>query len=142
MIVRSANRSAFRKRDAFTLLEVLVVVAILVILASVAGIGVFRFLEDAKADATTLKMQALEKACKAYATKNDGNPPESLNELLFPSDGAEPFIEGGQASIMSTWGTPINYEPRAIDPGGSPSPVFRAQSPDGKRHVVWPKWAR
>ena len=44
MIVRVTRRSALR-REAFTLLEVLVVVAILVVLASVAGIYFFRYLE-------------------------------------------------------------------------------------------------
>ena len=43
---RAENRAV--RRAAFTLLEVLIVVAILVILASAASIALFRYLEDAK----------------------------------------------------------------------------------------------
>lgn len=141
MIVRTTSRQSLRTREAFTLLEVLVVVAILVILASVAGISVFRYMEDAKADATVLKMQALERACKNYAAKNDGTYPTDLSLLISPPDGADPFIEGGQSAIMSTWNTPIVMSLQQ-DPGGSMTPVFQSQSSDGRRTAVWPKWAR
>jgi general secretion pathway protein G len=140
MIVRVTRRSALRRRDAFTLLEVLVVVAILVVLASVAGIYIFRYLEDSKADATVLKMQQLERACKNFAAKNDGNFPPDLVSLIQPADQTDPFIEGGQDAITSAWGTPIAY---AIEqgPGGEVTPVFRSQSADGRRVAIWPKWA-
>lgn len=146
MIIRNPKHSALRTREAFTLLEVLVVVAILVVLASVAGIYVFRYLEDAKADATVLKMQQLERACKNYATKNDGEFPPDLVSLIRPEDtmqgGApDPFIEGGESAIMSAWGTPIEYSVEQ-GPGGEITPVFRSQSSDGRRVAIWPKWAR
>ena len=133
--------SATLRRPAFTLLEVLVVVAILVILASIGGVYMFRFLEDAKSDATVLKMQALENACKHFAAKNDGQWPPDLVSLIAPPDGADPFVEGGQLAIQSSWGSPINYAIQA-GPGGEEVPVFHAQSPDGKRLAVWPKWAK
>jgi general secretion pathway protein G len=142
MIVRTTRRSALRTREAFTLLEVLVVVAILVVLASVAGIYVFKYYEDAKADATVLKMQQLENACKAYAAKNDGNWPQSLQELVQPSQTSpDPYIEGGPAAILSSWNTPINYT-ISQGPGGEQAPVFQAQSSDGRRVAIWPVWAR
>jgi general secretion pathway protein G len=141
MIVRVTRRPALRRREAFTLLEVLVVVAILVVLASVASIYMFRYLEDAKADATRLKMQALQTACKTYAAKNDGNFPTDLTALIAPPDGADPFIEGGQDAITSSWGTPIQYSIEQ-GPGGEMTPVFRSQSSDGRRVAVWPNWAK
>jgi general secretion pathway protein G len=141
MIVRVTRRPALRRREAFTLLEVLVVVAILVVLASVAGIYVFKYLEDAKADSTVLKMQQLERACKNYAAKNDGNWPTDLTELIRPTTSPDPYIEGGEAAILSTWNTPIMYSVEQ-GPGGEMAPVFRAQSADGRRTAVWPVWAR
>lgn len=146
MIVSAARPAVIRgsatlRRPAFTLLEVLVVVAILVILASIGGVYMFRYLEDAKQDATVLKMQALDKACKNYAAKNDGNWPADLRDLIQPVDGGEPFIDGGAESIMSSWGTPIQYTVLP-DPGGAEVPVFRAASSDGKRQAVWPRWAK
>jgi general secretion pathway protein G len=142
MLVRTSRRSPLRTREAFTLLEVLVVVAILVVLASVAGIYVFKYYEDAKADATVLKMQQLEQACKTYATKNDGMWPQSLQELVMPSQTSpDPYIEGGPNAIMSAWGTPISYT-IAQGPGGEQAPVFTSQSSDGRRVAIWPVWAR
>ena len=140
MLLNTSRRSTTR-RGAFTLLEVLVVVAILVVLASVAGIYVFRYYEDAKSDATVLKMQQLERACKNYMAKNDGMWPTDLTLLIAPPDGTDPFIEGGQMAIMSAWGTPIVYTIEQ-GPGGEQTPVFRSQSSDGRRIAVWPKWAR
>ncbi|MGL4420609.1 MAG: prepilin-type N-terminal cleavage/methylation domain-containing protein [Gemmataceae bacterium] len=130
-----------RRRSAFTLLEVLVVVAILVILAGVASVGIFRFLEDAKEDTTKMKMQQLSTQCRAYAAKNGGDFPQSLNDLISPPDGQQPFLEGGMDAITSAWGTPIQYSIET-DQGGSPVPVFRSQSADGKRRAVFPKWAQ
>jgi hypothetical protein len=97
---------------------------------------------ETKADATVLKMQQLEQACKAYAANNDGNFPQSLQELVMPSATApDAYIEGGPDAIMSSWGTPIDYT-IAQGPGGAMAPVFTAQSPDGRRTATWPVWAR
>jgi general secretion pathway protein G len=141
MIARvNTHPAALRRRSAFTLLEVLVVVAILVVLASVAGIYIFRYLEDSKQDATVLKMQQLERACKNYAAKNGGYFPDDLTQLIAPIDGTDPFLEGGADAITSAWGTPIIYQVEQ-GPGGEIAPVFRAQSEDGRRVAVWPRWA-
>lgn len=95
-------------RSAFTLLEVLVVVAILVILAGISSIYVFRYLEDAKRDKATLEARALEKAVRGYYTRhNDSSPPDNLMVLMGdPSRGEAPMIEGGQAALMGPWGQP------------------------------------
>jgi general secretion pathway protein G len=139
MIIR-VNRSnrgpAFRRREAFTLLEVLVVVAILVVLASVAGIYVFRFLEDSRVDATRLKMQALDRACKSYALKNGGSFPENLQMLVTPPDQGEPFVDGADM-ILDSWGNPINYEIRQYATGEI-GPFFSTVTPKGQT-VFWPQ---
>lgn len=139
-MIIATNRDLRSRRNAFTLLEVLVVVAILVVLASVASIYLFRYLEDAKADATKLKMQQLERACKAYATKNDGVFPASLQELIAPADGSDPYLEGGITAILDGWQQPINYNPQAIGPVGEIGVSFSASY--GKRFVYWPNWAQ
>jgi general secretion pathway protein G len=138
-MVRGTTNS---RRSAFTLLEVLVVVAILVILASVGSVYIFRYLEDAKGDATLLKMKQLEKTCQSYSVKNGGNWPETLDELIRPLDGNEPFLDGGSEAIMSGWGTPIQYTIIAHPETGEQVPTFRSQSANGKRVVVWPQWAK
>jgi hypothetical protein len=87
-------------------------------------------------------MQQLENACKVYSSHNDGNFPQSLQDLITPSASApDAYLEGGPAAIISSWGTPITYT-IAQDPGGEMAPVFTAQSPDGRRTATWPVWAR
>lgn len=105
MIVKDLYRRqlAGRERSAFTLLEVLVVVAILVVLASVASIYVFRYLEDSKKDKAKLDIMALDKAVKTYQIRNDNVPPEDLSQVLQ-------FIENAdQSKLIDPWGKPYQY---------------------------------
>jgi general secretion pathway protein G len=140
MIVSRSPSSRLAARSAFTLLEVLVVVAILLVLASVATVYAVRYMEDAKADATRMKMQAISSACKNYYAKT-GNYPQGLPDLIQPMDGAEPFLEGGVDAISDAWQQPIQFSIEQVG-GGEFVPVLRAQSPDGKRRVVWPASAQ
>jgi len=105
-----AARMNARRRSAFTLLEVLIVVAILVVLASIAGIYVFRSYEDAKKDTARNQTHTIEKACKMFLLKVK-RPPTSAAELIVPvaiEDGSGqmtgPFLEGGQGAITDPWG--------------------------------------
>lgn len=132
MIV-SANRTLGRRsREAFTLLEVLVVVAIIVILAGVATVSMFRYLEDARADGARAQMDTLEKACKTYMIKNEGNPPQNLQEIVAPTDGSRPLVEGGMNMLNTPFGNQYIYDPSHTDPFGSPDPMVSCQIPGGK----------
>jgi general secretion pathway protein G len=116
-----------RRRAGFTLLEVLVVVAILVVLASVSSIYVFRYLEDAKIDKAKLQAANIAKAAKSYIIKNDGSTDGlSLQVLVAPP---RPFLEGGNESIVTPFGTPFNLE--IGNDGGAANIVVTFQAPDG-----------
>lgn len=129
MIVSASRRPAPR-RAAFTLLEVLVVVAILVILAAVAGVYVFGYLEDAKIDTARSQCALFETQCKAYMAKNGGNPPQSLMELVAPSDGRQPLIEGGPTALNDPWQQGGQYQMQIqADSYGNPDPVVFVISP-------------
>ena len=98
------RQSGEGRRAAFTLLEVLVVVAILVVLASVASIYVFRYLEDSKKDKAKMDIMALDKAVKTYQIKNDNYLPESLQQVIQ-------FIENqDQSKLIDPWGKPYQYQ--------------------------------
>ncbi len=92
-----------RPRNAFTLLEVLVVVAILVILASVASVYVFGYLDRAKQDKAKLQGKAIETAAKSYYLRYNNLPPNT-QALINPGAGEKPFLEGGQDAITTPWG--------------------------------------
>lgn len=130
MIVSMNRRLAPRNRAAFTLLEVLVVVAILVILASVAGIYVFGFLADAKIDTAQNQIAMLETQCKAYMAKNGGDPPQSLMDLVAPQNGKSPLIDGGPASLVNPWGGQYMME-ISQDFNGNPDPIVYTQTDKG-----------
>ena len=93
MLVRPNTASRVAARSAFTLLEVLIVVAILVVLASVSSIYVFKFLHDAKVDAEQevgavgLGPVAVvgEHVVGSVAVAHD--PGEALDRLVVPRRG-------------------------------------------------------
>jgi general secretion pathway protein G len=129
MLVTPVRNSA-RRRGAFTLLEVLVVVAILVVLASVASIAVFRYLGEARKDKALLDMQALTKAFDSYMLKNDEVAPQSIQDLA-------PYMTEGSNALIDPWGNP--YQFRQMADAEQPNRVqFFTVAPDGQE-IVWPR---
>ncbi len=132
-----ANRShAVRHlRPGFTLLEVLVVVAILVILASVAGVAVFSFLDDAKVNKATLDMQALETAYKSIAIMN----PDEVNSSTFNMQMLIPKITQGSAGLIDPW--KAQYQFRFVQSGdtGEERIQFYTINPKTNAEVNWPR---
>ena len=107
----SAIRST--RRAAFTLLEVLIVVAILVILASAASVALFRYLEDAKVGRAKTDMRAIEKALQAYYLQNDTYPSQDQIQVLSP------FLDQGSEGLMDPWKRPYSFEIMAGEDTGS-----------------------
>lgn len=132
MIVTPRSHNLAR-RSAFTLLEVLVVVAIIVILAGGAGVYVFGYLEDAKIDTARQNITMIEKQCKAYAAKNGGIPPTQLSELTNPSDGKSPLLDGGVNALLDPWGNQYQYDYSNTDQNGYPDPIVYTVSPRGAK---------
>ena len=91
---RRNSRSATR-RAAFTLLEVLIVVAILVILASAASIALFKYLEDAKVGRAKTDMRVIEQAYKKYYM-DKGNWPESIEQIASE-------LDSGPNGLVDPW---------------------------------------
>jgi general secretion pathway protein G len=129
LIAKHQNKLA--RRAAFTLLEVLVVVAIIVILAGGASIYVFGYLEDARMDTARNNITLLESQCKAYMAQNGGIPPASLTELVAPTDGRSPKLDGGLSALLDPWGQQYQYDPSAVDNYGAPDPIVSTVTPKG-----------
>jgi general secretion pathway protein G len=126
--IRTARRKAAR-RAAFTLLEVLIVVAILVILASAASVSLFRYLEDAKVGKAKAEMNTILGAIKKYYSEQQQWPPEGAN--LAQSIG--PLIEGNP-QVLDPWQNPYQFklEAEQQNDGTTNQRPFIICSPPGK----------
>ncbi|HEY2786133.1 MAG TPA: type II secretion system protein [Fimbriiglobus sp.] len=126
-----------RSRDAFTLVEILVVVAILVILASVGTIGLLKYLDWAKENNARLSCQNIQKAVKSYRVATDLDWPVGNLQVLIGGDGERPWIEGGERALYDPWGNMYQLQ-IAQGVNGDEIPVVYTQTPQGKR-IAWPK---
>lgn len=137
MLAATPVRRRMNRRAAFTLLEVLVVVAILVILAGVGVVATTRYLEDAKKSKAQMACKGIAQACESYKM-NSANPtndyPQSLQDLIAPPFGGSGFLVNGQADMIDPWGQ--QYQIQFIQSnsdltGTSLMPLVYTMAPDG-----------
>jgi general secretion pathway protein G len=123
MQLRHTPQAARSSRRAFTLLEVLVVVAIIVMLAGVGSFYVYQRYEDAKLSGAKIGAKKLAASVEAYKLR-EGNPPASLQDLTQPPTGT-PFATPEE--LLDPWGK--RYQ---LDPNPDVAIVFTT-TPKGKR---------
>jgi len=117
MILQQRRDRSSSLRTGFTLMEVLVVVAILVILAGIS-IGLFAFLDQGKEGAAKLQIANLEKAVKAYSMGHNGNFPGSLQELTQMEGGKKAYLD--HKDLLDPWNRPFVYDQNQTSPKGDP----------------------
>lgn len=100
MIVRSSRAVS---RAGFTLMEVLVVVAILVILAGTGGVIYMQFQKDAYKDVARTQVETLTKAAQSYAVKHGSEYPASLAALV-----QEGYLE--EKALIDPWNHEYHYQ--------------------------------
>jgi general secretion pathway protein G len=106
-----------RCRRGFTLMEILLVLAILVILGALVGVAFTKIQRNAYIDAAKAQIANLESCVKTYQIDVGRYPAgeSGLESLLTPpSDVAEgkwrgPYIDATQLPL-DPWGNPYNYE--------------------------------
>jgi prepilin-type N-terminal cleavage/methylation domain-containing protein len=131
-----ALRPQKNRHVAFTLVEVLVVVAILVILAGIATVGFMKYMDDAKINTARMNAQNIHKACKAYYTQNDQNWPADLSVLADPTLGRS-YLDKGQEALMDPWGKPYQMQ-QVQNANGEEELFIFTQSPQGQT-IGWPR---
>jgi general secretion pathway protein G len=94
-------------RAAFTLMEMLIVVAIIVALAGLGGYYLMGQYNNAKKNAAKLKADVITKACTTYEV-NYGQRPASLEVLLQPDSMGGPYLMS-QDALLDPWGRPYSY---------------------------------
>ena len=125
--MKKENKFANAVKRGFTLVELLVVVAILGILATGAVVYVPRFLESGNKGAAEKDVQALKTAVTQYYT-DKRKYPDNLDVLVDTSGDKEPNIEGGEGALIDPWGN--KYEIK-FKGNKKNSPYIVSGGPDG-----------
>src|SRR4051812_13478382 len=97
-------------RGGFTLMEMLVVVAILVVLAGAAVPIYMRYLDEARMDRARVDVKMIAQTCETYKLRH-GEYPASLAVLVQPQpDGSQPYFEA--SALRDPWGHEYQYAPQ------------------------------
>jgi general secretion pathway protein G len=130
---RTAARRAVRR--AFTLMEVLVVVAIIVVLAGIATVS-FRYLADTKDSVAKVKMKKVESAITAYRLKY-GQFPGAITDLTASDGTAEAYLQ--EEDIVDPWGNVFSIDSSSLNRAGVPKII--SQGEPGRNRPI-ENWAQ
>jgi len=122
MLYRKTALQQAQRRAAFTLLEVLIVVAIIVMLA---GAGVYYFLqrlESAKIDTAQAECKAIAAQCSMYYADYGQFPPNLETLTQVQPDGRGAYIP--PEKLLDPWKKPYQYDPAGPMNGGNQPDVF------------------
>lgn len=100
-IARALGR---RSRRGMTLVEIMVVIAIIGILMAVIGGQVIGYLEDANVEATKIQIQQVESGLTVYAAKNRGKYPTTSEGM----QAAAKYFKGEEVPL-DAWGNEFQY---------------------------------
>ena len=134
---RPASRRPPVPRPGFTLIEVLLVLAILGVIAALVVPNLLGSQQKANINATRLAISAYEDAVQNYAIDHNGRPPqgsaEAVNQMLMqpePIDGrnVDPYFD---EQPKDGWGQPLFYQFPATHQTISTKPDIWSAGPDG-----------
>jgi general secretion pathway protein G len=132
MVLRT-NRN---RRAAFTLMEMLVVVAIIVALAGVGGYFLLQTLAGSEKDVAKVQARVLTDACNEYKIRNK-QWPDSLEQLLQKdAKGYGPYLES-RDNLKDPWGKDYVYDRGGGRNNGSKPDIYTT-APDGTQVGNWP----
>jgi general secretion pathway protein G len=107
-----------RRRAGLTLIEIMVVIAILGVLMTVLGGAMLGTLDSANVDATRLTMSKIDQALQIYAARHGGRYPTGSEGLEV----AARFMADGKVPT-DAWGNPFLYISPAVS-GAAPYEVI------------------
>lgn len=134
MTLRERARRDVR-RTAFTLMEMLVVVAIIVALAGIGGYYFLGQANQARINSAKLQVKQLTTAVETYANDHANSFPASLDQLFVKDEYGGPYLKS-QDAIIDPWGRPYQYDQSGQRNNGMVADIWFVQ-PDGRE---WGNW--
>lgn len=95
------------RRAGFTLVELLLVIAILGILGTVVVVNFSGSSDEARRTGTLTSINSISQAAEIYRMKT-GRVPKSLEDLTVGINDDPPLLKAG--SLVDSWGTPFDYK--------------------------------
>lgn len=120
---RGATGSARDAQKGMTLLEIMIVVAILGLLATVVVSNLMGSLDNAKINITRTKISQVESAVKRYYL-DFSNYPDSMKDLVNPGSGRPPYVK---KAPKDDWNRELIYKRSS---GDTPFVIY-SMGPDG-----------
>jgi general secretion pathway protein G len=122
-------------RGGFTLMEILVVVAIIVVLAGVGVAYLLPQVDVAKEGVAKTQLRTLTNQCQAYYLRNNSWPPSLEALAMAQPSGDPPLMPADQ--LVDPWQHPFVYDPSGARNGGM-NPDISTHTPNGKEIGNWP----
>jgi general secretion pathway protein G len=131
------NLQTRRRRSAFTLMEMLIVVAIIVALAGIGGFFIMGQLEGAKKDTAQIQVKAIATVCDAYRVKHNKYP-DTLPVLLQKDEYGMIWMDDPN-KLIDPWGRPYQYDASGQQNQGLHADVW-TDPPDASGRIGnWPR---
>lgn len=101
---KTENNIVNAARRGFTLVELLVVVAILGILGTIGLQGVTKHIENTRKTAAKSAVDNIRGAVTAYMIgEKKSIPPSDLKVIIDQSGDEDPYLEGGEGALVDPW---------------------------------------
>ena len=108
-MINAEKKATLAMRAGFTLIEMLVAVAIIGILGAVAVTNVIASIEKAKQTAAKEAVGVMSNAVTQYYLANKKYPSD-LRDLVRETGDSEPILDGGEGALEDPWGTEYKLE--------------------------------